>query len=81
MMKISSAVIIGWVGRLSARLFPVVGLLSLLFPALVGRSPQGLFAAQQDAYALERLLRDFLLWQPIIPTDRKGKIDLRSLGD
>lgn len=37
-------------------------------------------AAPQDAHALERLLRDFLSWQPIIPTDRKGKIDLKGLA-
>jgi Type ISP C-terminal specificity domain/N-6 DNA Methylase len=33
-----------------------------------------------DAYAVERLLRDFLSWQPIIPTDRKGKIDLKGFA-
>ena len=32
----------------------------------------------QDAHALESLLRDFLMWQPFIPTDRKGRIDLRQ---
>jgi len=32
--------------------------------------------APQDAHAVERLLRDFLAWQPIIPTDGRGKIDL-----
>lgn len=37
-------------------------------------------AAPQDAHALERLLRDFLSWQPIIPTDRKGKIDLKGFA-
>ena len=34
----------------------------------------------QDAHAVERLLRDFLLWQPLIPTDRTGKIDLKSFA-
>jgi hypothetical protein len=34
----------------------------------------------EDAHAVERLLRDFLLWQPIIPADRKGKIDLKGLA-
>jgi len=34
----------------------------------------------RDAYALERLLRNFLSWQPIIPTDRKGKIDLKGFA-
>lgn len=37
-------------------------------------------AAPQDAHAVERLLRDFLSWQPFIPTDRKGKIDLKSFA-
>ena len=30
----------------------------------------------QDALALENLLRDFLMWKPLIPTDRAGRIDL-----
>jgi hypothetical protein len=34
----------------------------------------------EDAHAVERLLRDFLSWQPIIPTDRKGKIDLNGFA-
>ncbi len=34
----------------------------------------------QDAQAVEHLLRDFLSWQPIIPTDRQGKIDLQSFA-
>ncbi len=37
-------------------------------------------AAPQDAQGLERLLRDFFSWQPIIPTDRKGKIDLKGFA-
>jgi hypothetical protein len=36
--------------------------------------------APADAYAVERLLREFLSWQPIIPTDRNGKIDLRRFA-
>ncbi len=40
----------------------------------------GQAAAAQDAQAVERLLRDFLLWEPIIPTDRKGKIDLKGFA-
>ncbi len=36
--------------------------------------------ASEDAYAVERLLREFLSWQPIIPTDRKGKIDLKGFA-
>ncbi|MDE0157889.1 MAG: N-6 DNA methylase [Gammaproteobacteria bacterium] len=34
----------------------------------------------QDAQALISLLRDFLLWEPIIPTDKKGKIDLKGFA-
>ena len=34
----------------------------------------------QDAQALERLLRDFLSWQPFIPTDREGKINLKGFA-
>lgn len=37
-------------------------------------------AAPRDSQAVERLLRDFLSWQPIIPTDSKGKIDLRRFA-
>ena len=33
-----------------------------------------------DAQALQHLLHDFLSWQPIIPKDRKGKIDLRRFA-
>ena len=35
----------------------------------------------QDAHALESLLRDFLMWQPFIPTDSKGRIDLRRFAE
>ena len=34
----------------------------------------------QDAHALESLLRDFLMWQPFVPTDRAGRIDLRRFA-
>jgi len=37
-------------------------------------------ADPDDAHAIERLLRDFLCWQPIIPTDRRGKIDLKGFA-
>jgi len=33
-----------------------------------------------DADAIERLLREFLSWEPFIPTDRKGKIDLEGFA-
>ena len=34
----------------------------------------------QDAHAVERLLRDFLSWQPFIPTDRTGNLDLKGFA-
>ncbi len=34
-----------------------------------------------EAYAIERLLREFFSWQPIIPTNQKGKIDLKGLAE
>ena len=37
-------------------------------------------ATPQDAHAIENLLRDFLLWQPFIPTSRAGKIDLKGFA-
>ena len=37
-------------------------------------------ATPQDAHAIERLLRDFLSWEPFIPTDRRGKIDLEGFA-
>jgi hypothetical protein len=37
-------------------------------------------ATAGDAGAVERLLRNFLSWQPIIPFDRKGKIDLHGFA-
>ncbi len=35
----------------------------------------------QDAPVLEPLLRDFLLWEPFIPTSREGDVDLRRLAE
>jgi len=37
--------------------------------------------AEEDAPAIERLLRDFLSWQPIIPTDSRGRLDLKGFAD
>jgi Type ISP C-terminal specificity domain/N-6 DNA Methylase len=34
----------------------------------------------EDAHAVEQRLRDFLMWEPIIPTDKKGKIDLKGFA-
>ena len=38
-------------------------------------------AGPQDALALESLLRDFLMWQPFIPTDSKGRINLSRFAE
>lgn len=38
-------------------------------------------ATVDDGRAVERLLRDFLSWQPIIPTDSRGKIDLKRFAE
>ena len=37
-------------------------------------------ATPRDAHAIENLLRDFLLWQPFVPTSRAGKIDLKGFA-
>lgn len=37
-------------------------------------------ATPGDALAVERLVRDFLSWQPFIPTDRTGKMDLKGFA-
>ncbi|HOE10656.1 MAG TPA: N-6 DNA methylase [bacterium] len=37
--------------------------------------------ATEDAVAIERLLRDFFSWQPIIPTDSQGRLDLKGFAD
>ena len=37
--------------------------------------------AAEDAANIERLLRGFLLWEPFIPTGRRGKIDLKGFAD
>src|ERR1017187_6694831 len=34
----------------------------------------------EDAFGFECLLREYLLWEPIIPTDRNGKIDLKGFA-
>lgn len=34
----------------------------------------------QSSLALEGLLRDFLAWKPVLPTDRKGEIDLAGFA-
>jgi hypothetical protein len=35
----------------------------------------------QDSKAVEHLLRDFLSWEPFIPTDHQGKIDLEGFAE
>jgi len=37
-------------------------------------------ATSQDAWKLERLLHEFLPWEPILPFDRRGKIDLKGFA-
>ena len=37
-------------------------------------------AAAADARNVERLIRDFLSWQPILPTDSAGRIDLERFA-
>ncbi len=37
--------------------------------------------AIEDARGVERLLRDFLSWEPILPLDRNGKIDLKGFAE
>jgi len=37
-------------------------------------------ATMDDTYAIECHLRNFLSWEPIIPTDRKGKISLKDFA-
>jgi len=34
----------------------------------------------RDPHEIERLLRDFSSWRPIIPIDRKGKVDLKRFA-
>lgn len=44
-------------------------------------APEGKKAVtKDDARALNPLLQDFLQWEPIIPTDRKGRIDLKGFA-
>jgi hypothetical protein len=35
----------------------------------------------KDAHNIDHLLNDFLSWEPIIPTDRQGKIDLKGFSE
>ncbi len=37
--------------------------------------------AAADARAVERLLRDFLSWEPVPPLDRRGRIDLAGFAE
>ena len=37
-------------------------------------------AAVEDASGVERLVRDFLSWEPVLPLDGKGRMDLRRFA-
>ena len=41
----------------------------------------GKAATSENALALDALLRDFLLWEPIIPRDRRGKVDFKGFAE
>ena len=41
----------------------------------------GKAAASQDAEALEAILQDFFLWEPIIPFSNTGKIDFKGFAE
>ncbi|MBI3090512.1 MAG: N-6 DNA methylase [Candidatus Tectomicrobia bacterium] len=58
-------------GQLTDKIFRLSGDVAAEGKKAVGRD---------DAHAVERLLREFLSWQPFIPTDRTGKIDLRGFA-
>ncbi len=36
---------------------------------------------EEDARAIEGLLRDFLAWTPILPLDRTGRVDLKAFAE
>ena len=38
-------------------------------------------AAVEDAPGVERLVRDFLSWEPLLPLDGRGRMDLRRFAD
>ena len=38
-------------------------------------------AAVEDASGVERLVRDFLSWEPLLPLDGRGRMDLRRFAD
>ncbi|MBI4832570.1 MAG: N-6 DNA methylase, partial [Candidatus Lindowbacteria bacterium] len=58
-------------GQLASRFIRLSGDVTLEGKKAVG---------SEDARSLERLLREFLTWQPIIPTDSRGKIDLKGFA-
>ncbi len=41
----------------------------------------GKAATSENALALDALLRDFFLWEPIIPRDRRDKVDFKGFAD
>ncbi len=46
----------------------------------VAAGGQAAFSAD-DAQAIAELLRDFLAWEPLIPTDRQGRLHLQGFAD
>ena len=61
--------------RLGERTRPVVRL-AVDVTKMGKRTP-----SPEDAAALERLLRDFLSWEPYVATDRSGGVDLRRFAE
>lgn len=37
--------------------------------------------AREDAQAIEGLIRDFLAWKPVLPTDKTGRLDLKGFAE
>ena len=50
-----------------------------IYRVMFGSDAQKAFATD-DAQAIERLFRDYLSWEPILPMDRKGKVSLKDFA-
>ena len=55
-----------------------IGALMRLSGSIVENGAQAV--GEKDAIAVERLLRDFLCWEPALPTGRRGRINLREFA-